>query len=64
MSLCYFPFPTIYQLTQVMILDTGRIVEFDRPATLLADPNSRFHQLCKATGKREFSTLKKLAGAE
>lgn len=54
----------IYQLTQVMILDTGRIVEFDRPATLLADPNSRFHQLCKATGKREFSTLKKMAGTE
>lgn len=55
---------TVIDYDKVMILDTGRIVEFDRPATLLADPNSKFHQLCKATGKREFSTLKKLAGAE
>ena len=46
-----------------MILDTGRIVKFDRPATLLADPNSRFYQVCKATGKGEFSTLQKMAGA-
>ena len=46
-----------------MILDTGRIVEFGRPATLLADPNSRFYQLCKATGTREFSTLQKMARA-
>ena len=45
-----------------MLLDQGRIVEYDKPSVLLADPNSRFHALCKATGPQEFATLKKLAG--
>ena len=45
-----------------MLLDQGRIAEFDRPATLLADPQSKFHALCKATGKNEFAMLKKMAG--
>ena len=48
--------------SQVMLLDEGRIVEFDSPAVLLSDPNSRFYSLCKATGKTEFSVLKRLAG--
>ena len=46
-----------------MLLDQGRIAEFDRPAALLADPQSKFHALCKATGKNEFAMLKKMAGA-
>ena len=49
-------------LVQVMLLDQGRIAEFDKPATLLADPSSKFHSLCKATGKNEFAVLKKMAG--
>ena len=44
-----------------MVLDGGRIVEFDRPAALLAKPTSQFYALCKAQGKEEFSVLKKLA---
>lgn len=47
---------------QVMLLDQGRIAEFDKPATLLADPQSKFHALCQATGKQEFTTLKRMAG--
>lgn len=54
---------TVIDYDRVMILDTGRVVEFNRPATLLADPNSNFYRLCKATGKKEFSVLKKMAGA-
>ncbi|KAL4079580.1 hypothetical protein J3A83DRAFT_4368342 [Scleroderma citrinum] len=54
---------TVIDYDRVMILDTGSIVEFGRPATLLEDPNSRFYLLCKATGKKEFSILKKMAGA-
>ena len=46
-----------------MLLDQGRIVEFDSPAALLANPGSHFYSLCKATGKREFAVLKKMAGA-
>jgi ABC-type multidrug transport system fused ATPase/permease subunit len=45
-----------------MVLDQGRMVEFDSPKTLLSDPSSKFYSLCKATGKDEFSVLKKMAG--
>ncbi|KAJ6612172.1 multidrug resistance-associated ABC transporter [Mycena sp. CBHHK59/15] len=48
---------------RVMLLDQGRIAEFDRPAALLADPTSKFHALCKAAGADEFAMLKKLAGS-
>ena len=47
---------------QVILLDQGRIVEFDTPGALLANPNTMFHALCKATGKQEFAVLKKMAG--
>jgi hypothetical protein len=47
---------------QVMVLDQGRLKEFDRPATLLADSSSAFHSLCRATGRDEFAQLKKMAG--
>jgi ABC-type multidrug transport system fused ATPase/permease subunit len=53
---------TVIDYNRVMILEEGRIVEFENPSVLLADPNSRFHGLCKATGKEEFAMLKKLAG--
>lgn len=47
---------------QVMLLDQGRIAEYDTPATLLSNPQSKFYALCKATGKEEFAVLKKMAG--
>ncbi|KIJ58415.1 hypothetical protein HYDPIDRAFT_44470 [Hydnomerulius pinastri MD-312] len=53
---------TVIDYDRVMLLDEGRIMEFDRPSTLLSDPSSRFHGLCKATGKNEFAQLKKMAG--
>ncbi|KAH9478408.1 ABC transporter 7 [Psilocybe cubensis] len=52
----------ILVMDEVMLLEQGRIIEFDRPATLLSDPASKFYALCKATGKEEFSILKKMAG--
>jgi hypothetical protein len=60
-----------------MLLDQGRVVEFDRcvkhktlkanlivvrPDVLLKSPSSKFFALCKATGEEEFATLKKMAG--
>ena len=45
-----------------MLLEDGKIIEFDAPENLLADKESKFYALCKATGKEEFSTLKRLAG--
>ena len=40
----------------------ARIAEFDKPGVLLRNPNTKFHALCKATGKEEFAMLKKMAG--
>ncbi|KAJ6499847.1 P-loop containing nucleoside triphosphate hydrolase protein [Mycena vulgaris] len=50
---------SIISYDRVMLLDQGRIVEFERPGTLLEDPTSKFYALCKATGKDEFAMLKK-----
>lgn len=44
-----------------MLLDKGRIVEFDTPHKLLSNPNSRFYSLCRATGCDEFAVLERLA---
>ncbi|KAJ7126290.1 multidrug resistance-associated ABC transporter [Mycena epipterygia] len=52
---------TVISYDRVMLLDEGRIIEFDRPGTLLDDPASKFHALCKATGKGEFGMLRNLA---
>jgi hypothetical protein len=46
-----------------MVLDQGRIVEFDKPSVLLADKQSQFYALCKATGPEEFSALMRLSNA-
>ncbi|KAG8803550.1 hypothetical protein FRC16_004676 [Serendipita sp. 398] len=48
---------TIIDYDRVMVLDRGRIVEFNKPSTLLADKKSHFYSLCKATGPDEFSAL-------
>lgn len=53
---------TVIDYDRVMLLDQGRIAEFDRPGVLLRDSKSKFYALCKATGKEEFSMLKKMAG--
>jgi len=45
-----------------MLLEEGRIVEFDSPSVLLSNPNSKFYSLCKATGRNEFAVLKRMAG--
>ncbi|KAH6911449.1 ATP-binding cassette transporter, partial [Coprinopsis sp. MPI-PUGE-AT-0042] len=52
---------TIIDYDRVIILDEGRIVEFDKPKTLLGNKTSQFYALCKATGE-EFSMLVSLAG--
>ncbi|KAJ3535457.1 hypothetical protein NM688_g6972 [Phlebia brevispora] len=53
---------TVIDYDRVMVLDQGRIAEFDKPSTLLKDSTSMFYSLCNATGKTEFSVLKKMAG--
>jgi len=53
---------TVIDYNRIVLLEDGKIVEFDTPANLLADRDSKFYALCKATGKEEFATLKRLAG--
>ncbi|THH21147.1 hypothetical protein EW146_g360 [Bondarzewia mesenterica] len=52
---------TVIDYNRVMLLEEGRIVEFDSPGNLLSDSSSKFYALCKATGKNEFAVLKKMA---
>ncbi|KAL9710249.1 hypothetical protein Ac2012v2_006545 [Leucoagaricus gongylophorus] len=53
---------TVIDYDKVMVLEEGRIIEFDNPSSLLTDSSSKFHALCKASGKDEFAMLKKMAG--
>lgn len=53
---------TVIDYNRVLLLEDGKIVEFDTPPNLLANKESKFYALCKATGKEEFSMLKRLAG--
>ncbi|KAJ7640732.1 multidrug resistance-associated ABC transporter [Mycena polygramma] len=53
---------TVIDYDRVMLLDQGRIAEFDKPSVLLRNQHSKFYALCKATGKEEFAVLKKMAG--
>ncbi|MCK5827934.1 ABC transporter ATP-binding protein, partial [Candidatus Bipolaricaulota bacterium] len=39
---------TVERADQIMILDDGRIAEFDKRDALIADPTSRLSQLLKA----------------
>ncbi|KAJ7113275.1 multidrug resistance-associated ABC transporter [Mycena crocata] len=55
---------TVIDYDRIMLLDQGKIAEFDRPSALLADSSSKFHALCKATGKEEFKMLQKMAGVQ
>ncbi|KAM0756050.1 P-loop containing nucleoside triphosphate hydrolase protein [Meredithblackwellia eburnea MCA 4105] len=52
---------TVIAFDRILVLDAGRILEYDHPAKLLENPASRFYALCRATGKSEFRILKKMA---
>ncbi|KAH9811640.1 hypothetical protein DFH28DRAFT_433779 [Melampsora americana] len=55
---------TVINFDAVLVLDQGRVIEYDSPAKLIANPKSRFHTLCRAAGKREFRALKRMAGSD
>ncbi|KAH7105025.1 multidrug resistance-associated ABC transporter [Auriculariales sp. MPI-PUGE-AT-0066] len=52
---------TVINYDRVLVLDEGRIAEYDKPAVLLNNPDSKFFMLCKAAGKDEFGILQMMA---
>ncbi|CAK5268423.1 unnamed protein product [Mycena citricolor] len=55
---------TIIDYDRILLLDKGQVLEFDAPATLLANSDSSFYKLCQATGKNEFKVLLDMAGVK
>ena len=41
---------TILDANRILVLDRGRVVEFEAPQVLLADPGSAFYSLAKDAG--------------
>jgi ABC-type multidrug transport system fused ATPase/permease subunit len=52
---------TIIDADKVLVLESGRLLEFDTPATLLKDPSSEFSSMVDETGAANAVYLRKLA---
>lgn len=52
---------TIIDSDRIMVLEKGRLMELDAPATLLTNPNSLFYQLVNETGPEESEKLRAIA---
>lgn len=44
---------SIIDFDKVLVLEGGKLVEFDTPRKLLQNKSSKFHELCEATGSLE-----------
>ncbi|WFD29240.1 hypothetical protein MSPP1_000247 [Malassezia sp. CBS 17886] len=53
---------TIIDYDKVLVLDNGRVLQYDLPANLLEDPSSAFYQLCANSG--DFDALADMARAK
>jgi ABC-type multidrug transport system fused ATPase/permease subunit len=52
---------TIMDSTRIMVLDQGRLVEFDAPINLLNDQDGYLHGMVAATGAKSAEYLRKIA---
>ncbi|XP_046623147.1 ATP-binding cassette subfamily C member 4-like isoform X4 [Neodiprion virginianus] len=52
---------TIMDSDRVLVMEEGRILEFDHPYLLLKDPNSHFSQMLQQTGKAMAHKLAKIS---
>ncbi|KAI7896256.1 P-loop containing nucleoside triphosphate hydrolase protein [Mucor mucedo] len=50
---------TVIEYDRILLLDQGRIIEFDNPLTLINNPESSFYKMCRNSG--EFDSLLELA---
>lgn len=53
---------TIMDMERILVMDGGKVVEFDSPQVLLQDPLSLFSQMVEATGPASAAHLRALAG--
>lgn len=49
---------TVVENDRILVLDSGKVAEFDTPSNLLANPESVFYSMCEKSG--DFETLKKV----
>ena len=49
---------TVIDYDKILVLDAGRVMEFDSPLNLLTNPHSHFSQLCAETGEFNERALK------
>lgn len=52
---------TIIDSDRVLVMDSGRAIEFDAPHKLLEDPNGIFTSMVKSLGATEFEILSQKA---
>jgi ABC-type multidrug transport system ATPase subunit len=52
---------TIMDSDKILVMDAGRVAEFDEPLKLLENPTGHFTSLLNETGKESFDKLKKIA---
>jgi ATP-binding cassette subfamily C (CFTR/MRP) protein 1 len=55
---------TIIDSDRILLMDAGRVLEFDTPANLLSDPNGSFTKLVEQSGPEASASLKKIAFAK
>jgi ABC-type multidrug transport system fused ATPase/permease subunit len=55
---------TIMDSDRILVLDDGKVAEFDRPAVLATDPSSRLYGLIQATGPENAALLTAVAKGE
>jgi len=55
---------TIIDFDKVLVLDHGRVIEFDTPQILLSTPGSLFGQLVDETGPQNATMLRALAAKQ